>query len=287
MNDQLFPALYDAADHASNKTQTTFVFITKAYLTLVVISVALGFFLPKTSWAAIITAAFLLITMLAPVFMMIMKYSDTWYRARALAESIKTSTWKFMMRSEPFDIPDGEAKAHFQELLRKLLGEHRALGEALGGEAKMRQVTPTMEEMRKAELDARRSFYLDKRVGEQHGWYCKKTAQNKRSARFWLIFMLTFHAIAVVFALVQISTPERDLPIELFIVLGSSALSWMQFKKFGELGAAYALTAHEISIAGEGLSGVSNEEEFSTVVADIENAFSREHTQWAARKDKQ
>lgn len=287
MEDQLYPALYESADSASNKTQSSFVIVTKAYITLVVISIALSTFLPKTTWAAITLAAFLFVTMLAPLFMIFRKYSDTWYRARALAESIKTSTWKFMMRSEPFDALDGIAKPHFQDLLRRLLEEHRALGYALSGQTSIRQVTPLMVEVRESNLTARKSYYLKNRIDEQHKWYCGKASQNKSAARLWLLLMITLHSSAGFLALAQIGFPERNLPVELFVVLGSSALSWMQFKKFGELGAAYALTAQEISIAREGFSEISSEAEFSKAVADVENAFSREHTQWAARKDQQ
>ena len=55
-------------------------------------------------------------------------------------------------------------------------------------------------------------------------------------------------------------------------------------ERFSELAASYALAAHEIGIIREQANAVS-EAQFSTFVADTENAFSREHTQWVARKD--
>jgi hypothetical protein len=287
VTEKFYPGLYELADAASNNTQKTFVRITAAYLICVVLGVAANTFLPQTRWAAIVTAVLLLLTLLAPVFMIFRKYADTWYRARALAESIKTSTWKFMMHAEPFNIGDAEARAHFQRLLKGFLDEHKVLGAALAGQSKREQITTFMVEMRKASRNRRRDFYMENRIFQQHAWYGKKAAGNKKSATVWLILMIVFHIVAVVFALCQISNPPTRFPVDLFVVLGSSTLSWMQFKKFSELGAAYALTAQEISIAGEGLSSIGSDEEFSVAVADIENAFSREHTQWAARKDQQ
>jgi hypothetical protein len=285
MKDHLYPALYESADSASNRTQRILVGITKAYLILATASVAANTFLPKASWAAVITAALLLLTMLVPVFMIFRKYSDTWYRARALAESIKTATWKFMMHSEPFNMPESDAKSHFQNLLKRLLEEHKMLSEAFGEQSRISQISSKMLQIRRSNMHERVSFYRSDRIEEQHNWYRNKAVSNKRSACIWLTLTISFHAIAVLLALIQISSPTHNWPIALFVVLGSSAISWMQFKKFGELGAAYALTAQEISIAAEGLVEVDSEEALSSVVADIENAFSREHTQWIARKD--
>ena len=59
----------------------------------------------------------------------------------------------------------------------------------------------------------------------------------------------------------------------------------MQAKKFSELAASYTLAAHEINIIKSLSLEEMTEEEFSIFVGDAENAFSREHTQWVARKD--
>jgi len=45
------------------------------------------------------------------------------------------------------------------------------------------------------------------------------------------------------------------------------------------------LTAYEIGFIREQISNVSTDKELSDFVKDAENAFSREHTQWAARRD--
>ena len=59
----------------------------------------------------------------------------------------------------------------------------------------------------------------------------------------------------------------------------------MQAKRFTELSASYALTAHEITLIREQADELKKDEHLSTFVGDAENAFSREHTQWEARKD--
>jgi len=75
------------------------------------------------------------------------------------------------------------------------------------------------------------------------------------------------------------------LPVDVIIALASSLLSWIQAKRFTELSASYALTAHEIGFINEQIATINSEDDFSKFVGDAENAFSREHTQWAARRD--
>ena len=84
--------------------------------------------------------------------------------------------------------------------------------------------------------------------------------------------------------LYRIQVPTITLPIEVIATSASAALTWLQAKKHNELNSSYALAALEIVlIKGEALS-VSSEKELSEFVLDSENAFSREHTQWVARK---
>ena len=59
----------------------------------------------------------------------------------------------------------------------------------------------------------------------------------------------------------------------------------MQAKRFSELAASYALAAHEISLIADQALTPATAYDFSVFVGDAENAFSREHTQWVARKD--
>ena len=74
-------------------------------------------------------------------------------------------------------------------------------------------------------------------------------------------------------------------PTDVFVAASASLLSWMQAKRFSELASSYALAAHEIGLIRENSLQPIDDEDFSMFVGDAENAFSREHTQWVARKD--
>ena len=65
----------------------------------------------------------------------------------------------------------------------------------------------------------------------------------------------------------------------------ASYLGWIQAKRFSELSASYALAAFEISLIKLQSGSIKTDEDLSRFVGDTENAFSREHTQWVARKD--
>ncbi len=84
--------------------------------------------------------------------------------------------------------------------------------------------------------------------------------------------------------LFRIKDPALSLPIGVIGTAAGSALTWLQAKKHNELNSAYALTALEIAhIKGES-DFVHSEEQLSEYVVNSEAAFSREHTQWVARK---
>ena len=84
--------------------------------------------------------------------------------------------------------------------------------------------------------------------------------------------------------LYRIKNPGQGLPIEVVATAAGAVLTWLQGKKHNELNSSYALAAHEIVlIKGEALS-VKSEKELAEFVFNSETAFSREHTQWAARK---
>ncbi|EKA6789224.1 SLATT domain-containing protein, partial [Salmonella enterica] len=64
----------------------------------------------------------------------------------------------------------------------------------------------------------------------------------------------------------------------------ASIVGWVQIKKYNELAVSYFLTAHEIGDIKEQFNYISSENDFLEFVNNAEKAFSREHTQWLARR---
>jgi hypothetical protein len=110
--------------------------------------------------------------------------------------------------------------------------------------------------------------------------------QVRKSSRNWFIGLVLIYALTILMLLIQIAKPELTiLPIDVGAVIASSIIGWMQIKRYDELASAYGLTANEIGIIKSRYASVSTELELAAFVSDAENAFSREHTQWAARRD--
>jgi len=116
-------------------------------------------------------------------------------------------------------------------------------------------------------------------------WYTKKAKFNKRKSALWFTITVILHGLAIVLLLYNIKEPDLKLPIEVIAVAASSVLTWLQSKKHNELSSSYSLTAHEIMLIKSETTKISTESELSEYILNCENAFSREHTQWVARKN--
>jgi hypothetical protein len=289
MEEKNYPALYQAADAASNKAQKEYLNNVRSYIALSVIGAGLSVFGIQSKEAAILAALAFLGGLFVSIYIAVKKNENVWYRARAVAESIKTSTWRFMMQTEPFDATSDlrKAKNDFRNLLQRILNEHKDLAHDLAGSFSLEsQITEIMDVVRLKPLNERKEFYLKKRIEDQLKWYTNKAQHNKKWGKTWFICMIIMQAVAIILALFRVGYPQWNYwPTEIFIVAAAGVFTWIQLKRFRELTASYGLAAHEIGLAMGALASAQSEIEFSDFVRDTENAFSREHTQWVAKKE--
>lgn len=145
-------------------------------------------------------------------------------------------------------------------------------------------ITEKMMQVRRLSLDERLEVYRKERIINQALWYTKKAKYNKGKSRIWFWVTVILHSIAIILLLYNIKEPELRLPIEIIAVAASSVLTWLQSKKHNELSTSYSLTAHEIMLIKAETNRITTESELSEYIMNCENAFSREHTQWVARK---
>ena len=101
-----FPALHAVADRASDRQQSLYFGLVLAeYASLVAVAVLSVDMIPDRRY--IILYGVLLGAALATlVVRSILKPEQRWYQARALAESVKTTAWKFAMVAKPFERDD-------------------------------------------------------------------------------------------------------------------------------------------------------------------------------------
>lgn len=291
MKNSDYPSLYQAANTCSINSQKSYLFWIKTYLVLLIISSGFSIYLSNGKVAGIIAAFLLLCTIGILIFQAYKRFDVTWYNGRAVSESIKTRTWRFMMRAEPY--VDNEnidiVKKEYVNDLNEILIQNKSLGDSLLDESSItgETVTSVMLAVRKSTINERLAYYVENRIDEQRKWYAIKASFNKVHAKRWYFALIATHLIAIILILIQIACDTLNtLPTELFIVAASSILTWIQVKKYQDLSTAYTLTAHEIGLIREQSAFVKTEQDLSDFVKDSENAFSREHTQWIARKDK-
>lgn len=287
MNEEDFPALYNSADSASLEAQSNYFKALRLYLFLLILAAFVSFAYPSDVYAAIGSASLFLVSLGILIWLKVQKPEDIWYNGRAVAESVKTRTWRWIMKAEPYDkdVSEDQAKKEFLNDLKSILNQNRSLSHFLEwtpvlGEA----ISVKMDDIRGKPWTERLEIYIKDRIDNQSNWYSKKSQRNKRLAKRWFTISIVLHSLAILLLLYRIKEPTSSLPIEVIATAASAVLTWVQAKKHNELNSSYALAAHEIVlIKGESVS-VKEESHLSEFIINSESAFSREHTQWSARK---
>lgn len=288
LGDENFPALFQAADHASLTAQSNYYFALKSYLFLLVIAALISFYYPTDLSGALASASLFLITLCILIWIKVQKPEDTWYNGRAVAESVKTRTWRWVMKAEPYDndVSDEQSRKEFLLDLKSILDQNRSLSAHLQSEKNNGDaISVQMLNIRNLPFEGRLDIYKNERVKNQADWYAKKSLFNKRRAKQWFIFSVVLHAIAIALLLWRITEPALSLPIEVVATGASAVLTWLQAKKHNELNSSYSLAAHEIVLIKSEAESVASDKALSNFVVSSESAFSREHTQWTARKN--
>src|SRR5690606_18894310 len=109
------------------------------------------------------------------------KFEDVWYQGRALAESCKTLTWRFITCSESFEVnlEKDIVKEKFISRLKEFSNEFKELNESLNAKTIVLPViTDKMWEIRNLNTLERKDFYIRNRINDQKDWYANKAEFN-------------------------------------------------------------------------------------------------------------
>lgn len=292
--DQDLPALYRAANTASTEAQIAFLRLTQWTLFLLCIGAVLAASAALCDqWKTItasLSAAILVVSIILNSILNSRNPEKIWYGSRAVAESVKTLVWRYMTRAEPFPqaktIRDVEQE--FAQRLRKILQERQQLAFALASPTLAEpQITDKMRQLRSSSFEDRKAAYIQDRVFDQQDWYSRKATENRDNAQRYFWLTTAGQLLAVVFAVLAASRPEMKINAAgLFTTLASSLIAWMQLKQYSTLAQSYAVTAIELGLIHDEATHVTSDAELAAFVADAENAISREHTLWVARRDR-
>ncbi|KAA9345759.1 DUF4231 domain-containing protein [Adhaeribacter soli] len=287
-----FPGLYQASDKASLDSQSTYKNIIAFDLITMIIAASLAVYNYQSIQPKLITytisGLFLLIGLILTLIIRTKKYEDIWYQGRALAESCKTLTWRFITCSESFEIAleDEKAKEVFVKRIKDLSSEFKDLNENLNAKViTLPVVTDKMMEIRRLNMLERKQYYVKNRIEDQRNWYAEKAEFNKLRYNRWFILIISCQAISLICVAFLIKYPGSNWNlVGFFTTVSASALSWLQLKQHQELKQAYTTAAQELNFILVSFGRVNTEEKLSEFVLDSENAISREHTLWCAQR---
>lgn len=288
-----FPGIYKEADDISNRTQKQYLLILRLFLGLLLFStIAFSYFSSIREVKLVNAIASLVIVILSFLFTFI-NFQGTWYNARAVAESIKTICWRFATKSEPYNISEIDAKRLLLKTIKDIVDMNHDFQKNISSRfSSDQQIPDNMAQMRELPLIERLEIYYKYRVIDQRNWYIKKSSWNRRRSYIFFTILIVVSIILSIFLFldlkesIQSSTAQVYYPIEILLSILSVIFTWVQTKKYKELDKSYALASHEIGFIATQKELVKTENDLSEYVINSENAFSREHTQWIARKDK-
>lgn len=289
-----FPSYFQASDTASLKAQKYYLNITRIDLLSMILASALAIYNYQSTESKlvvyVISGLLLLLGLVLTVILKTKKYEDVWYQGRALAESCKTLTWRFVCCSEYFEssLDIIEAKRRFVERIRELSDEFKELSIAMNSRAlNLPIITYKMLEIRAYNLNARKDYYIKNRIEDQKKWYADKAEYNSEKYNLWFWCVIVSQAISLISIVFLIVNPDFNWNfVGLLTTISASALSWLQLKQHQELKQAYTTATQELNFIATLTDQLTTDNSFSKFVLDSENAVSREHTLWLAQRRK-
>lgn len=292
MTNDSYPTLYRSADAASVKAQGIYLLFHKVYLGSLVLGSVISAFTvigsqALNTWLYTTLAVVLVVGLLILWVMRARQDDKIWFDGRAIAESVKTATWRFMMRVQPFH-EDSNAETIFLADLKEIREARPHLGKQLATamNAAGSVITDFMKEKRFSSLGERRGFYASDRIREQKTWYANKARSSVESGAKWFWAIAILQVAIVILAIVQAVSGVLGInPIPIVTTCAAAIAAWSQMKRHDELAQSYALAAQELEEIETIASNQASEDAFSQLVEQAENSISREHTMWCARRD--
>lgn len=221
-----------------------------------------------------------------------LRTEQRWYLGRAAAESVKTLAWRYAVAGDPFpmrpesdDAAEKRARAELLSRLQQVLRTVEELGLGLPLQPQSAdQITPVMNDTRRMDLAGRKDAYRRGRIDDQIGWYTSRARRHRKAAIAWGIL----GAVATIGGLVAAAL-RFLLIVELNFVglasaMASGAVAWTQLNQHRILASSYSVAAQELGLVRERIDDSADDASWPLFVSDAEDAISREHTMWLARR---
>lgn len=285
LSDADLPGAWRDADLASRRGQAHMLQLTAAKIGGSLLSAVAGvcsWHIGRVDIAAWLILAGFVVAIFCELTTLKFNPERTWYEGRAVAESVKTLSWRYAVCADPFP-QDMNRSAAEREFRRRLSSIIKEMSDQIIFEHTDSVITAGMSKLRTLSFPERRDAYIQGRTRDQQKWYCKKARTNQRRATVsWAILSLV-ESTAIIVAVGRILGLWSIDLAGLLAALISAGTAWTAVKQFSPLAAAYSVATKELGLQASRLASV-NEDDWAVVAADAEEAISREHTTWLASR---
>lgn len=288
----MYPSLFGAGDEAARKGQSQSFALLYAHLLLVIgASIAGALSAADHSKALVLaTSLMLCLQIVVPWITRMCGCDPLWFSGRAIAESVKTVTWRYIMHVGPFDGPDPQSRQVLVHRLREIRrstcrsgGRTRLL---MYGAQDVDIVPPALDQYRRRGLEELKTLYVSARLKDQRSWYDSKARGNARASQMWFWMTLVIQVAGLVVVVVSLVTHRVSLGVvPPLMTVAAALLARTHAKRYDELAAAYDQAAYELGELAERSGEAITKEALGRLVEQVEDAISREHTMWCARRD--
>lgn len=296
-----YPALYLAAEEASRRGRRNLSWLAAGdiFFSLVAALLALlAGLIPAASGATrptpidivlAATAVPFVVSVTLKLFSLAGGFEADWYTGRAVAEAVKSMTWRYQMGAAPYH--GTHADATFAGDITRML--HRSnLRQAVNTLTNLPlQITDQMRSSRAQEAGARLDRYVRERLMNQAAWYQARSLENRRNANtwFWLSVVLQLAAVAtaiIALALGADANRGSDLlrVMAIFATISLAGTAWNERSRFAQLADSYATTLQELLLAASLARTTDENDSLEQAVKEGEDAILREHRVWLARR---
>jgi hypothetical protein len=124
---------------------------------------------------------------------------------------------------------------------------------------------------------------LRNRVRQQQAWYKIRADQNRHKAQSWRMALVAGEVVGIALAAMKAFDVWQVDVSGILAAFVSSGAAWLSLKQHGNLASAYAVAATELDLIVDKLTD-AREQDWAKLVADAEEAISREHTMWLASR---
>ena len=204
MKHEDYPALYQAASQLSENAQKHFYRALRFHILLLVVASVISVANSTHQDLAILQALVLLGTLGCAIYLYLGRPDRHWYAGRAVAESIKTSTWRFVSRAEPFNNSDEIDNQNFGLKQKAIVEQNRDIAGLLTTHLDGLPISSVMGRLRNSSDSERLDYYRKFRIVDQQNWYAKKASFNRRMVNGYFIALLVTLTVAIALSIAKV-----------------------------------------------------------------------------------